>query len=608
MGEENNVRPDARQNKQSKFKFLIPDDKQTLRNAEVVHVDKKNKKNVQNITFDSDVDLTVQFESKGYDTQRYNIKKLVNERLYETQVFDISRISEAIVETINELEEKGVESFQDLEIVDDHEFETNDNYNRSLNILVTEVERKQYTEHVEIDEEAFKEQSQIIKNELERILRNNSLENANENILENFTNELNNSEIVGNEVSQGNNAGFNILLSDDFVENVENREFENDDANINLGFGLLDSFEENTQNLAQGEAEYIAEEIQTGFNGLVDEDLVDVSSSEIDNNKLLEDEGDYITFDNEDLDNLNDELIEDSIYNNVQLKLLNDDELEALAERSYLTAKSVNTSKSTNFVNKLSIDEEKRLQANKFFNENYEHIDESLENKDIKSKISMYLGVILIGVLVCAIVFFTAKIVLNIYDNNHVEYDFEENGSGVSSGDPTIPVIDGVASDYSAVVEIVSNNSSCEVREITNEDFIYDDVSSSTDYFDEYVYANTKNLDYNYVVLFGKDDNSHFGSIKYLSDEDFFNTLKVNYNVDGNIEEYSTLGYYKTKELDPALLKQLSSKELDEFKSNEFAKSEHSKGITLTSDSSLLTLVTYDTQEDVYHVAHFIGN
>ncbi len=583
MSEENNTRPKTAQNRQSKFRFLNPDEKQTLRKTD----DEFNGDN-KNITFDSNVDLTVQFESKGYDTQRYNIKKLVNERLYETQVFDISRISEAILETINEIEEKGAESFKDLEVVDDFEFENNENYNRSLNILVSEVERKQYTEHVEIDEETFKEQSQIIKSELEKILRNNSVNDSYDNVGDEVTETENNDDI---------GSGFGILLAENsrLLEDNVNSEIletpEHRKASEDLLQLISDIYDKDI-------AEEVVEKSRFMDSTEIKDGIIDTVEQQEINQEINQEEQQYISFDQKDFNDL-----DDDNFSSVELKLLTDEELGALSEREYLTQKPVVTKKSTNYVNKLSFDEEKRLQASKFFNDKFEQLDDDKENDDINNKMLTYVGIGVIGIIVCAIIFFTARIVINIYESNNVEYEFEQ----VQVDETAIPVLDGIESDYSATIEIVSNNAISNVKEISNVHFVYDEVSSDLDYFDEFVYADLNNIENNQVVLYGKDDNNHFGSIKYLGDEDFFNTLRVYYTVDGVETEYSVICYYKTNELDENIGKKTTLEGFKQFLENEFAKSEHSNGVAITNESSILTLVTYDTQEQVYHVAYLLS-
>ncbi len=626
MGEEKRLEPKTGQSGKSKFRFLIPDEKEVLR---------KTEKDTKNLTFDSNVDLTVQFESKGYDTQRYNIKKLVNERLYETQVFDISRISEAIVETINEIEEKGVENFKDLEVVDDYEFENNESYGRSLNILVTEVERKQYTEHVEIDEETFKEQSQIIKNELERILRSNSSESN-----ETYENIADVHDIQEEKVEV---HGFSIFLAEDdiivnetdsfeksdsydeeerileFIPKFENREFENKE------------FENREFESSNEEVEFLAdipvhedvskqgtEQINVGRNNdkmpikhlnHVYEEVrkPNLSNSvEIVKESNTDVEKHYINFDNDDLDSLKEDDFEKYIETDkVELKLLNDDELDALYERSYLTKEPVKTTKSTSHVKSPTFDEEKRKQASKFFNETEEYYEDVHEKEEIKNKALMYIAIGLISILIVVIVFLTVRIGMNIYESKNIGNDLGFEGQSIDS---TIPIVEGSTSDYTAIVEIVSNNSSINVKEITNVGFTYNEDSCNKEYFNDFAYANLRNANYNYITLYGKDDNNHFGSIKYLSDEDFFNTLKINYFEGDKVTEYSAIGYYKASSLNRELENTLEPEDFNKYLSNELALSEHSNGIALTSDSSILSLVTYDTQEDLYHVAYFKAN
>ncbi len=659
MGEDNKTEPKTEKGKQSKFRFLIPEEKQMLREpSEEFYVNNKN------ITFNSNVDLTVQFESRGYDTQRYNIKKLVHERLYETQVFDLSSISQAIVETINEIEEKGVESFKELEVVDDYEFENNENYERSLNILVTEVERKQYTEHVELDEEAFKEQSQIIKNELERILRNNAYHESRENFEEDETSNLNNNL---------SSTGFNILLAEDEryqEESINDEYFTNDEEIVldlignfdkkgndteNVRFPLIQEIEqveeievidvdnEDNEDLLLLEKQIKTnnvdvnqtrqqnqpikhlnhvyeevrkpksnEEVEVETKTVINNSEAKLSNQEISNtaNDLNAEssnikERHYINFDDE-LESSDEDNIEKYIDNyQVELKLLNDDELEALSERSYLTKKSVETSKSTSFANNISLDEEKRIQASKFFSEQEEYVNDTSDTSNIKTKVFMNILIGLMILLIFAILFFGVRIAINIYESKSLDYQFENMGERLIAD---TPVVDGVTSDYTAVVEIVSNNAINDVKEVTNEGFTYNTESAVTEYFDDFVYANLRNKDFNYITLYGKDDNNHFGSIKYLGDEDFFNTLKVKYSEGNVVTEYSTIGYYKITELNRHLENAVTQEDFNKYLARDLAMSEHSKGIALTSDSKVLSLTTYDTQDKLYHVAHFIGN
>ncbi len=157
-GEEN-----SQLNKQSKFRFLNPDEKRKLKelNDEILGDSK-------NIKFESNVDLAIQFAPLSYDTQRYNIKKLVDERMTDTLVFNSSEVREKLAQ--ERLEAKKARKAKKKRVADVSKPQ----------MLVTSVERNEVLdeevfESEEIINERLAEQTAIIQRELERILRNSSI-------------------------------------------------------------------------------------------------------------------------------------------------------------------------------------------------------------------------------------------------------------------------------------------------------------------------------------------------------------------------------------------------------------------------------------------------
>ncbi len=443
----------------------------------------------KNINFDSNIDLSVQFAKRSYDTQRYNIKKLVNERLGDTIVFNTSLVEEKLREMKQSVEVLN-EDFEDImleyELIDD--IVENEN---NTTMLVTSVEKNEAFDSEGIEEnERLEEQTAVIQRELERILKNST-------------------QIVINEIEEENNK-----------ENAK--------------------------------------------------------SDSTDKGEVFK--------------------------------------LERTKDKD----------------NRLDLDEEKRRRAQEFFRFDDDEIIESKKsNSDFKKKANRFLFHFLIIALIALIAYIGYSFYVDSVDDEKLESNVDgelsiEEKPQETEGDvvefvpnndiDTVSPVNSSMSgyyEYEAIVAITSHNTSNPVVAITNDEFVYNKRSNESDYFKDFVYANIKNAtperrNDKLIVVFGKDDSEHFGSLKYLGDIDYFNTIEVNYVTNHTSSTYKALSYYKAKTLDSRLYDILTDVDTVKLIDDELTKSIHlAQDSSITwSDMEVLTLITYDTDNDDYHVLH----
>ncbi len=479
-GEEN-----SQLNKESKFRFLNPEEKRKLKviNEEILG-------NSKSINFDANVDLAIQFAPRSYDTQRYNIKKIVDERLNKTLVFNSSVVRE-------KLEREKSEVSEDLEKLDeyydDFENDSEDDFyeleEKSPRILFTsvvknDVDGEPILENEEIVNERLEEQTAIIQRELQRILRNSLEQELKEEIvLENSTNEA------------------------------------------------------------------------------------QVEEKKVHLNKSEEKEIVY--------DNPNPKFVEEISEN----------------ERQYLRNIQSQEEK------KLQLAEEKKKHARELFRYEEEHKEDYNEAKTKASRLLFYMIII---VLLTLIVFVFTRL---------ATMGKEQNAS--KGLDVISPITAEKWDDLGWEIQIVSNNTKTTIVEVTNDNFIFGESSNEIEYFNDYVFGNFKNAkpsreNNKLIVVFGKDDNKHFGSLKYLKDIDYFNSIEVNIIEDGIPSGYKAVGYYTSENLNNKLYAKLTDDEIISFVNEELSKSIH--GIesieTIDENSEILTLVKFDNKAKIYHVAY----
>ncbi len=247
---------------------------------------------------------------------------------------------------------------------------------------------------------------------------------------------------------------------------------------------------------------------------------------------------------------------------------------------------------------KLELAEEKKKHTKEFFEskDDFEEDKNYLKIKKNRSKIIYYALIVLIFLLVVLIAY---KFLQNNYGNTG--QDFQEIDTGVN----------GEVSNYQGEIEIVGSNASSQIMEITDGDFQYVASSNDSEEFNTYVYGNLKNAKpykatNNLVVLFGKDDSQHFGNLEYLVDRDYYNTFEVKYTYDGETTNYKAISYYKTLVLDNKMYSAFGAVDFINFMNDEIYKSIQPirSDVIIESDSEILTLVTFDSDNKLYHVLH----
>ncbi len=502
-------------NNQSKFRFLNPEEKKKLKEIkdEILGESK-------NINFESNVDLAIQFAPRSYDTQRYSIKKLVDERLANTLVFNSSEVRNKVnVEEVEEFEDIEIDfdeldDFEDIEIDFDEIEET-----PKAKMIVTSVERNvdvddEFYEDGEIVNERLEEQTAIIQRELERILRANSRFNDSEEVEKIFKEKQ--------------------LLNLKELNHIETK-FENESPQ-------------------------------------------EVSTNRSDVPKFV-------------------------------------DELTTMERRYLEDVQTLEDSRKRELV------EEKKKRARELFEGNDDDFkDESYFR--VRKNNHKYIYYLLVALLIGVIVFIAFQILDSSRSDNDQDFESslevdessdEEKVDTYSVGELVPPETEESISTYIGTVEILNSNNVNEVAEIVNGSFEYVEGSNETEYFDEAVYANLKNAKpykdiNNLIVLFGKDDNDHFGNLKYLEDSDYYNSIEVNYENEGVASTYKAISYYQTEELDKRLYGAFGDIDFINFITDEIYKSIHEvrSDIIIDMDSELLTLVTFDSEEKLYHVLYLM--
>ncbi len=516
MEVEENNKENNQDNRISKFRFLIPEEKNKLR-----EVENSNSGTNKNISFESNVDLTSEFEKKGYDTQRYNIKKIIQSRIDETKIFDENK-------------------YQELD-------------ERQKNIRLKRIQEK------------------LKKNEKEPVRR--------------------------------------VILSEDLVVDALG---ENTDENTNDNISSLIFVEK------LGEESDDNQDLdQEANNEIVIKELEKI----LKNNSIQEQE-------REDLEEKERAEIRENFV------IIKNDDNKPEKQKSQLSEQE----------RRLEREREKKLQAQRFFDENEEVVEE-VESEDtfkLTEFLSKYWAKILIGILTILIVIFSMNIITNEIEKrvNEKRIEAEENNAqtdevGLEQAEATEtelevspngqevelevvdknlenPIIGNETSGYMATIEIVSANVSSVVLEITNNKFRYVEDNNYTEYFNNYVYANIKNAEPNrdkdkYISLFGKNDNAHFGNLKYLTDPDFFKSISVDYSRNNSTTTYSAISYYQTEVLDERVYGKMSDTELLKFVTDEIAKSQHKVDVDIKNNSKILTLITFDEEINMYNVLHMIN-
>ncbi len=484
-GEEN-----SQINNQSKFRFLNPEEKRKLKEIkDEILGDSKN------INYDSNVDLAIQFAPTSYDTQRYNIKKLLDQRLTDTLVFNSAEVREKMSH----------ENLYDIEELDEYFDEEFEEIPKSK-ILVTSIElsdEESYEE--EIVNERLEEQTEIIQRELERIMRNNARVSREEKELEKLREEK---EILNvKELVDENSSSYNSVSQESSIPRF-------------------------VEELSENEKNYL-----------------------------------------------------DSIQSREEAR-------------------------------KRELAEEKRRHAKELFDVEDEVVEENQHKKigQINNKY-VYYGLIIL--LISLIVFISFKITAEKpsekADDVAGETAVEVEMPTYEVGEIVPPKAEEVISTYIGSVEILGSNNVNEVAEIVNDSFEYVEGSNETEDFDDTIYANLKNAKpykdiNNLIVLFGNDDNEHFGNLKYLEDSDYFDSIEVNYEHEGITTSYSAISYYTTNELDERLYGAFGDVDYINFITNEIYRSIHEvkSDIIIDMDSEILTLVTYDSEAKLYHVLYLM--
>lgn len=311
--------------------------------------------------------------------------------------------------------------------------------------------------------------------------------------------------------------------------------------------------------------------------------------------------------------------VENIVHKEINVNLSNEDEQDNLI----LLYKNDDINNFDNRGAKFSYSEENREKLNEIFSdledlEDEEDIDDEENNNKRKHK---YIIVILICIILITSIYISyhsfvkSSNTLTLKNENAVEvqnmYNYDIEKAKLDFQNLEKPLKSDVKSDYNGVVKISNSNSSCTAIEITNDNFRYTDDSNDTDYFNNFVFANTKNNDsgYDYTIIFGKNDPTFFGSLKYLDDVDYFNSISINYEVNDILNTYSGLAYYETDLLNDNFYKMMDNEELVEFIKSELEKSIYPIGkySDISDQDKILTLITYDEENNLYHVLHTIS-
>lgn len=258
----------------------------------------------------------------------------------------------------------------------------------------------------------------------------------------------------------------------------------------------------------------------------------------------------------------------------------------------------------------------KHEQAKKFFEYDGQVEDDKKEKIDF-TKLKQYFVknkmYIILGSIILLIVFFIFNI-LNALTNTNQHVQEQNNDIVENVNVETVidkPLEEKKKSEYTASLEITNSNTNSIVLEITNSNFKYVKQNNNTDYFVDFVYANVRNArpykEFDrFIAMFGKDSIEHFASLKYLYDEDFFNTIEVRYNYNNETTIYKALAYYSTEKLDDRFYKDMSGIELSEFLGEEVKKSKYILKDYIAVESKIMTLITFDMEQGIYHVLYLI--
>lgn len=370
--------------------------------------------------------------------------------------------------------------------------------------------------------------------------------------------------------------------------NVENQD-DNFESNV-LVTSIIKNSENNVESLMETPEEILDKEVER--------DIIEQEFKRIlqDNNTLDEDNG--ILYDDEFKDENLIHFFEEPNIENYEKNHNTNNEIKI----------DLNRKMNKDDQNKISINSQQEKSVNDLYN--YGNDIKDYEDKK-RNKFLIIVALVLIAIVV---VYIYVMVFGENKDNSEERGITVENSNfeeELEMGDLT-NTIEPMAyrNDYNAVIEITSSNTSCTALEITNEEFRYNKDSDATTNFDNYVFANVKNENnpYSYIVLFGKNDPTFFGSLEYLNDEDYFNTISIYYIVNDIVDRYSALSFYTTNFLDERFYEDMksdiNSDEILEFINNEVAKSIYpvKADLEFKADDKFITLITYDEDEKIYYI------